>query len=146
MNMTYRRGVAITHNFHPFFDSILREVSTHAHHKQHCENYVQMSNLVSKTMVREARRTWRAIIVSTIIRRFNQWAVDRADSEFKSNEKKKEMMRKKLASDGKPIPKKLEAIEDYKPKSRVEGAKRIEYFTIYIRTFMKARRKARNIN
>jgi hypothetical protein len=70
--------------------------------------------------------------------------VDRADSEFKSNEKKKEMMRKELASDGKPIPKKLEAIEDYKPKSRVEGAKRIEYFTIYIRKFMKARSKARN--
>ena len=132
------------YDFHPFIDSIWQEVSIHAHHQQRCENYVQMSNLVSKTMVREARRTWRAIIVSTIIRRFNQWAVDRADSEFKSNEKKKEMMRKKLASDGKPIPKKLEAIEDYKPKSRVEGAKRIEYFTIYIRTFIKARRKARN--
>ena len=85
---------------------------------------MQMSNLMSKTMVREARRTWRAIIVSTIIRRFNQWAVDRAAVEFKSNEKKKEMMRKELASNGKPIPKKLEAIEEYKPKPRVVGAKR----------------------
>ena len=104
------------HNFHPFIDSIIwQEVSIHAHHQQRCENYVQMSNLVSKTMVREARRTWRAIIVSTIIRRFNQWAVDRAAVEFKSNEKKKEMMRNELASNGKPIPKKLEAIEDYKP-------------------------------
>ena len=61
---------------------------------------------------------------STIIRRFNQWAADRAAVEFKSNEKKKEMMRKELASNGKPIPKKLEAIEEYKPKPRVVGAKR----------------------
>ena len=33
-------------------------------------------------------------------------------------------MRKELASNGKPIPKKLEAIEEYKPKPRVVGAKR----------------------
>ena len=46
LNMTYRRGVAIT------IDIIWQEVSIHTHHQQRCENYVQMSNLVSNTMVR----------------------------------------------------------------------------------------------
>ena len=47
----------------------------------------------------------------------------RSGSSIKANEKKKEKMRKELASNGKPIPKKLEAIEDYKPKPCVDGAK-----------------------
>ena len=57
-------------------DGIWRTISIHAHHQQRCENFVQMSALIARTMVGEARRTWRAIAISATIRRFNIWAIE----------------------------------------------------------------------
>ena len=49
-------------------DGIWRTISIHAHHQQRCENFVQMSALIARTMVGEARRTWRAIAISATIK------------------------------------------------------------------------------
>ena len=52
-------------------------IAIHSHHQQRCENFVQMLALISKTKVKEARRTQRAIAISLVIRRFNQLSLDR---------------------------------------------------------------------
>ena len=80
-------------DYTPFVEGIWRKVAIHAHHQQRCENYVQMAALIAKTLVGEARRTWRAIAVSTIIRRFNLWALDKVRSEEKDLEKRKKIKR-----------------------------------------------------
>ena len=52
-----------------------------------------MAALIAKTMVKEKRRTWRAIIVSAVIRRFNSWAVERLRDEEEDVAKKSKIKR-----------------------------------------------------
>lgn len=46
-------------DYKPLIDGIWRHIGIIPHHSQRCENYVQLAALVSKTLVGEARRTWR---------------------------------------------------------------------------------------
>ena len=59
----------------PLATAIWTEVCIHSSHQQRCENYVQLSGLLALTGVGEDRRSCRAISVSSIIRRFNLWAI-----------------------------------------------------------------------
>ncbi len=52
----------------------MKRVKIHANHQQRCEN-VQLAGLIALTGVSEVRRSCRAISVSAIVRRFNQWAI-----------------------------------------------------------------------
>lgn len=101
-------------NFMPLLEGIWRYVGIHSHHQQRCENYVQMAALIAKTLVGETRRTWRAIMLSTLMRRFNPYA----------------LLRRK------------EEKEDF-AGSRVEGSFRIEYFLDFIRQFEKEAAEAK---
>lgn len=102
----------------PLLDSIWKRIAIHSHHQQRCENYVQMAALVSKTKIGETRRTWRAIAVSSIIRRFNQDAVDSL--------------------------RRAECDEEKRAKiKRVSGAMRIKMFSNFINAFMKEVSRAR---
>ena len=58
-------------DFEPLLNGVWQDIVIHAMHQQRCENFVQMDALIAKTLVGEARRTWLAIAVSTIIRQFN---------------------------------------------------------------------------
>ena len=106
-------------DYEPLVNGIWQDIMPHAHHQQRCENYVQMAALIAKTLVKEARRTWRAIAVSTIIRRFNIQAVER---------------KRKTEAD----PAKRNKI------TRVEGRYRIEYFSDFVGNFRKEVGRARN--
>ena len=55
-------------DFEPLLNGVWQDIMPHAMHQQQCENFVQMAALIAKTLVGEARRTWQAIAVSTIIR------------------------------------------------------------------------------
>ena len=81
---------------------------------------MQMAALISKTLVGEARRTWRAIATSTITRRFNLWAIE---------------IRRKAEPD--------KAKRD--KMKRVEGRHRIELFITFLRDFRKMVRRARRL-
>jgi len=52
-----------------------RSIMVHSSHQQRCENYVQLTGLLSKTGVAEVRRSCRAIMIGALIRRFNAWAL-----------------------------------------------------------------------
>jgi hypothetical protein len=56
------------YDYGSLLDSIWTIVAIHSHHQQQCENYVQMSALISKKL---------AISISLLIRRFNQLSLDR---------------------------------------------------------------------
>ena len=71
-----------------------------------------MAALIAKTLVEEARRTWRSIGISTIVRPFNAWAVE----EMRKKEKDRT---------------KRERIE------RARGSKRIALFTLFLNEFRK---------
>ena len=45
-------------DYEPLLDGIWKDIGIHSHHQQRCENYVQMSALIAKTLVGEARITW----------------------------------------------------------------------------------------
>lgn len=65
-------------NLQPYkqlFTQFWKKISIHANHQQRCENYVQLTGLISMTGVGEERRTNRAITVASIIRKFNLWAI-----------------------------------------------------------------------
>ncbi len=64
------------HDYKSLLDNIWRMIAIHSHHQQRCENFVQMSALISKTKVKEARRTQQAIAILLVIRRFNQLSLD----------------------------------------------------------------------
>ena len=66
---------SIPSEFKPLAEAIWRRISIHANHQQRCENYVQLAGLIALTGVSEVRRSCRAISVSAIVRRFNQWAI-----------------------------------------------------------------------
>ena len=89
--------------FEPLLDLVHQLIVIHALHQQRCENHVQLAALVASTNVGEDRRTWRAIILSCIMRIFNKKALDA-----------------KRAKE--PDPKKKLKIK------RVEGAERIEEY------------------
>lgn len=127
------------HNYHGLLEGIWQQVAIHSNHQQRCENYVQMAALIAKTLVGEARRTWRAIIISTLIRRFNQWAVDKARAEEKEKVRKlnEEQFDKCL------IGEKYKFIKERRI-DRVNGSQRIKYFTQYIRKFLEDRKKMKN--
>ena len=55
--------------------SVLTDLIPLSNHQQRCENYVQLSGLLSKTGVGEVRRSCRVIMIGAIIRRFNSWAL-----------------------------------------------------------------------
>lgn len=76
-----------------FVDYIWRKICIHSHHQQRCENFVQMAALIARTLVGEKRRTWRAIILSTITRRFNIWAVEKLRAAAPDEEKKAKIIR-----------------------------------------------------
>lgn len=97
-------------DYEPLLDGIWRTIGIHAHHQQRCENYVQMAALISKTLIGEVRRTWRAIAVSLIIRRFNSRAVERVRAEKETEEEKAKI-------------------------KRVSGAKRVELYAEFIDDF-----------
>ncbi len=52
-----------------------------------------MAALIAKTLVEEARRTWRAICMSTITRRFNSWSVELERKKIVDEEEKKKKVR-----------------------------------------------------
>jgi hypothetical protein len=68
------------YDYKPFIDSITARIAIHSSHQQRCENHVQLAALASKTNVGEKRRTWRAISISYLIRRFNQLSLNRMRS------------------------------------------------------------------
>ena len=96
------------YDFEPLHQAIWNEIAIHACHQQRCENWVQLAALVSKTNVSEVRRTLRAIILSTIIRPFHQWAKDY-----------------------------IAERSDKKAPRRVEGAKRAKLLIKYMEKFSK---------
>ena len=59
----------------PLLEAIWCQRAIHSIHQQRCENYVQLTELISITGVGEVRRSCRAIIVGDIIRRFNAWGL-----------------------------------------------------------------------
>ncbi len=67
----------------PFRLDVISTVCIHSSHQQRCENYVQLCGLISMTGVGEVRRSCRAIINSTIHRRFNRWAKQHVNKERK---------------------------------------------------------------
>ncbi len=77
-----------------------------------------MAALISKTLVGEKRRTWRAIGVSTIIRRFNMWAVDILRSKVDTQAEKKKIV-------------------------RVRESKRVSMFAFFISNFMEHVKEAK---
>lgn len=101
-------------------DAIWREVAIQPHHQQRCENFVQMAALIARTLVGESRRTWRAISISTLIRRFNMWALEEVKKAEKDPEKRKKI-------------------------KRVRGSKRVELFTIFIKKFRIEVERARSM-
>ena len=80
-------GGNIAEPLRPLSEGIWKQVLIHAVHQQRCENYVQLSGLIALTGVGEARRSCRAVIVSDVIRRFNQWGLDRRNAYLKSKNK-----------------------------------------------------------
>ena len=62
-------------NYEPLIIDAWKEIFIHSSHQQRCENYVQLTGLLSKTGVAEVRRSCRAIMISTLIRRFNAWGL-----------------------------------------------------------------------
>ena len=94
-------------DYEPLLDGIWKDIGIHSHHQQRCENYVQMSALIAKTLVGEARRTWRAIALSAVMRPFNQKAVDEKRAAEKDTVKRKKIR-------------------------RVEGYDRIKFFSTFI--------------
>ena len=81
-------------DFTELSEALIRRVFIHSNHQQRCENYVQMMSFLARTNVNESRRTIRAIIVGSIVRRFNPWGL-----------RKVKEMRKKMA---KKAPKRLQ--------------------------------------
>ena len=63
----------------PLADAIWKRIAPHAHHQQECEAYVQASGLVSKTGVKEVRRTCRTIGVAHVVRQANRVAAETRD-------------------------------------------------------------------
>ena len=80
-------------DFTKLLDAIHRSIGIHAHHQQRIENMVQMAALLAKTSVGEIRRTWRAIILSAVIRPCNLWMIAEAQAREKDPEKKKKITR-----------------------------------------------------
>ena len=68
------------YDYVPFIDNIATRIAIHSSHQQRCENHVQLAALAAKTHVGEKRRTWRAISISYLIRRFNQLSLNRMRS------------------------------------------------------------------
>ena len=77
-----------------------------------------MAALIAKTLVGEARRTWRAIAISTLIRRFNIWAVEIRRSR-EPDKKKKRLIK------------------------RVSGSLRVKLFSQFVDRFLSEVRMAR---
>ena len=66
----------------PLSEAIWSQIVIHSIHQQRCENYVQLTGLLSITGVGEGRRSARAIIVGAIIRRFNSWGLRERNTEL----------------------------------------------------------------
>ena len=105
-------------DFEPLIDGIHKTIAIQPHHQQRCENFVQMAALVSKTLVGEARRTWRATAISTLMRRFNIYAI-----EYKRGMVKDPNKRAKI--------------------TRVTGNLRVCLFSTYIDNFIREVKEAR---
>ena len=91
-------GSSVPDELKPLSEAIIREICIHAIHQQRCENYVQLTGLVSLTGVGEARRFNRIIIIANIIRRFNLWGLLKRNEELaleldKSGRKKRPIKR-----------------------------------------------------
>ena len=71
----------------PLSDAIWSQIAIHAIHQQRCENFVQLAGLIALAGGGEARRSCRAIIVASIIQRFNQWALADQNAELKAEGK-----------------------------------------------------------
>ena len=81
---------------------------------------MQMAALVAKTLVGEARRTWRATAISTLMRRFNIYAIEHKKSLEKDPEKRARI-------------------------TRVSGNLRVCLFTKYVDTFIREVKEARRV-
>ena len=80
--------------------AIICGLVNHANHQQRCENYVQLMGLIAQTNIGEVRRTVRAIIIGSIIRRFNAWGLKKLQSS-KSLWKNKNKMPNRLTGSNK---------------------------------------------
>jgi hypothetical protein len=94
----------------PFRLDVISTICIHSSHQQQCENYVQLCGLISMTGVGEVRQSCRAIINSTLHRRFNRWALQHVNEE-----------RRKRNED---------------PVFRLTGGKRMTLFQIFTKEFL----------
>ncbi|KAL7530309.1 hypothetical protein ACHAXR_007396 [Thalassiosira sp. AJA248-18] len=106
-------------NYEPLIWSIFTDIFPHSNHQQRCENYVQLTGLLSKTGVAEVRRSCRAIMIGAIIRRFNRWALD-----------KKNKAQAKAGKD---------------KVDRLQGSDKTALFLTFISDFFKGTDKAREV-
>jgi len=80
-------------DFNLLLNAIWRRITTHSHHQQWYENYVQMAAMIAKTLVGGARRKQRAIAGLAIIRCFNLEAVT-IRKELVMDQKKRNKMKR----------------------------------------------------
>ncbi len=80
-------GESVPEDLKELTEAVWTQICIHAIHQQRCENYVQLAGLISLTGVGEIRRTNRAIIIATIIRKFNQWGLQQRNEELKKQGK-----------------------------------------------------------
>jgi hypothetical protein len=62
-------------DYHDLIIDAWRTIMVHSSHQQLCENFVQLTGLLSKTGVAEVRRSCRSIMIGTLNRRFNAWGL-----------------------------------------------------------------------
>lgn len=117
VNLLNKRTWGAGNDFSELEDAIWNEIAIHSCHQQRVEQFVQLAALVAKTNVKEARRTMRAIILSTIIRPFHLWA--------------KQIIAERQGDD--------------KLRRRVEGAVRGELFLKYMMAFRKRLERAKRL-
>ena len=74
-------------DYEPLLVGIVSAICPHSSHQQRCENYVQLTGLLSKTGVGEVRRSNRAIMISDFLRPFNSWGLEEKNKMQKENNK-----------------------------------------------------------
>ena len=104
-------------DYKPLLDGIVQEVGPHSSHQQRVENYVQLTGLLSKTGVAEVRRSASAIMIGSIIRRFNKEGLEEKN--------------------------KMQAKNDKPPVARLQGRDKIFLYLEFISKYFKKADKAK---
>ncbi len=115
----WNRSTTAFKKYAPFRLDVISTICIHSSHQQRCENYVQLCGLISMTGVGEVRRSCRAIINSTLHRRFNRWAL-----QYVNEERRK---------------------KDEDQVFRVRGGKRMTLFQIFTKDFLTKADKGRQM-